>query len=57
MGDLNPPPASIENPDMAFVPLDVTSWDALSGLFQEAFDKHGRIDHVFANAGAFSLPM
>ncbi|GME48532.1 short-chain dehydrogenase reductase sdr protein [Neofusicoccum parvum] len=51
MGDLNPPPPKIENPDMTFVPLDVTSWEALSGLFEKAIELHGRIDHVFANAG------
>ncbi|EOD51813.1 putative short-chain dehydrogenase reductase sdr protein [Neofusicoccum parvum UCRNP2] len=51
MGDLNPPPPKIESPDMTFVPLDVTSWEALSGLFEKAIELHGRIDHVFANAG------
>ncbi|KAL1619284.1 hypothetical protein SLS56_010174 [Neofusicoccum ribis] len=50
MGDLNPPPPKIEGPDMTFVPLDVTSWEALSGLFEKAIELYGRIDHVFANA-------
>lgn len=51
MGDRNPPPPKVEHENMAFFTLDVTSWDALSGLFEKAVELHGRIDHVFANAG------
>lgn len=51
MGDRNPPPPKIEHENMAFFTLDVTSWHALSGLFEKAVELHGRIDHVFANAG------
>lgn len=51
MGDRNPPPPKVEHENMAFCTLDVTSWDALSGLFEKAVELHGRIDHVFANAG------
>lgn len=52
MGDLNPPPANItEHASFTYVPLNVTSWTALSDIFEKAFLQHGRIDHVFANAG------
>ncbi|KAL0261336.1 hypothetical protein SLS55_002766 [Diplodia seriata] len=52
IGDLNPPPPEVrEHASSTFVPLDVTSWAALSEIFEKAVEQHGRIDHVFANAG------
>ncbi|KAL1960610.1 hypothetical protein VTO42DRAFT_7189 [Malbranchea cinnamomea] len=49
VGDLNPTPLS--NPSLSFQRTDVTSWSDLSSLFKHAKQLHGRIDHVFANAG------
>ncbi|OJD30394.1 short-chain dehydrogenase reductase sdr protein [Diplodia corticola] len=52
IGDLNPAPPHVnEHANCTYVPLDVTSWAALSEIFEKAFELHGRIDHVFANAG------
>ncbi|KAF4468004.1 (-)-trans-carveol dehydrogenase [Fusarium albosuccineum] len=34
-----------------FVKTDVTKWEDLIMLFNEAKEAHGRVDHVFANAG------
>jgi NAD(P)-dependent dehydrogenase (short-subunit alcohol dehydrogenase family) len=34
-----------------FVPTNVTKWADLCTLFKKAKEAHGRIDHVFANAG------
>ena len=48
-GDINPPP--IEHERLAFVKTDVTQWAELRELFKHANKLHGRIDHVFANAG------
>lgn len=48
-GDLNPPPIQYNN--HTFIETNVTSWDDLSALFDLAKQKHGRIDHAFANAG------
>ncbi|KAK5133168.1 hypothetical protein LTR08_008104 [Meristemomyces frigidus] len=48
-GDLAPPP--LEHDNLAFVKTDVTHWADLKALFARAKDLHGRIDHVFANAG------
>ncbi len=51
-GDLNPsPPYVSSNNNFTFVPTDVTKWSDLTTLFKTAAVKHGRIDHVFANAG------
>lgn len=48
-GDLNSIP--IENERLTFKTTNVTTWKDLSDLFKLAKSKHGRIDHVFANAG------
>ncbi|KAM5527522.1 short-chain dehydrogenase [Fusarium oxysporum f. sp. phaseoli] len=34
-----------------FIKTDVTKWEELLSLFNKAKETHGRIDHVFANAG------
>ncbi|KAL1614866.1 hypothetical protein SLS54_009420 [Diplodia seriata] len=49
-GDLNemPLPASEQ---LSFQKTDTTSWADLLALFKKAKQQHGRIDHVFANAG------
>lgn len=48
-GDMNDSPVS--HPKHTFLKTDVTSWAQQKTLFQTAWGKHGRIDHVFANAG------
>ena len=47
-GDIQAPPAT---GDFLFVRTDVRKWVNLTELFKIAKDKHGRIDHVFVNAG------
>ncbi|EOD43767.1 putative short-chain dehydrogenase reductase sdr protein [Neofusicoccum parvum UCRNP2] len=53
VGDINPLPADvkIEGRNVTYLPLDVTSWDSQTSFFKKANELHGRIDHVFANAG------
>ncbi|KAK2054488.1 short chain dehydrogenase [Colletotrichum caudatum] len=48
--DINPPAERLER-SYSFVRTDVTVWADLVALFNEAKKTHGRIDHVFANAG------
>lgn len=36
---------------LTFVETEVGSWSALQNLFNKAVELHGRVDHVFANAG------
>lgn len=48
-GDRNPIP--IEHTKLSFSQIEVTSWTDLSALFKHAKEVHGRIDHVFSNAG------
>ena len=48
-GDMNPCP--IERPKLSFLKTDVTQWSELLALFKHAKQLHGRIDHVFSNAG------
>ncbi|KAL1635494.1 hypothetical protein SLS58_010190 [Diplodia intermedia] len=49
-GDINemPLPATEQ---LTFQKTDTTSWADLLALFKKAKQQHGRIDHVFANAG------
>jgi NAD(P)-dependent dehydrogenase (short-subunit alcohol dehydrogenase family) len=51
-GDLNPP-AQHSHPSHSYtyVKTDVTSWSDLRNLFKQTLKAHGRVDHVFANAG------
>lgn len=49
-GDINEPPVP-PTEHLSFQRTDVTSWKDLSALFKKAKALHGRIDHVFANAG------
>ena len=48
-GDLTPSP--IEHKNHTHVRTDVTDWANLKALFNTAKQLHGRVDHVFANAG------
>lgn len=52
-GDIQPPATneSSETPGFLYIQTNVTSWADLSKLFKKAKEQHGRIDHVFANAG------
>lgn len=55
--DLQPPPASVyphkheASGAFAFVRTDVVAWAELVALFDRTRQLHGRVDHVFANAG------
>lgn len=49
VGDLNPMP--ITHDALAFQQTNVGSWPDLQALFNKVIDLHGRVDHVFANAG------
>ncbi|KAH7018624.1 putative oxidoreductase,short chain dehydrogenase [Macrophomina phaseolina] len=51
VGDVNPLPTVEENSGIHFVSTDVTSWNSVTNLFEEAQKLHGKVDHVFANAG------
>ncbi|KAI0453918.1 short chain dehydrogenase [Xylaria acuta] len=35
----------------SFHPANITEWQGQVGLFKKAIELHGRVDHVFANAG------
>ncbi|EMC97077.1 hypothetical protein BAUCODRAFT_437377 [Baudoinia panamericana UAMH 10762] len=48
-GDLSPSP--VQHPRLSFHKTDVTAWHDLQALFAHAKQLHGRIHHVFANAG------
>lgn len=48
-GDINPVP--IEHDRLAFVSTNVIVWKDLSNIFKTTISQHGKIDHVFANAG------
>ena len=48
-GDVNPTPTAHHN--LSFVTTDTSSWKSLLALFKHAKGLHGRIDHVFSNAG------
>jgi NAD(P)-dependent dehydrogenase (short-subunit alcohol dehydrogenase family) len=41
----------IDNPALTFQRTDVTVWAEQIALFKKAREIHGRVDHVFANAG------
>lgn len=51
--DLLPPvePVVVGSPAFTFIKTDVTEWSDLLALFERAKEIHGRIDHVYANAG------
>lgn len=48
-GDINPVP--IEHERLTFVPTNVIFWKDLSNIFKITISQHGKVDHVFANAG------
>lgn len=43
--------ASSAQQQFTFQKTDVSKWDELLALFKKAMELHGRIDHVYANAG------
>ncbi|RYP48178.1 hypothetical protein DL768_005878 [Monosporascus sp. mg162] len=49
--DVQPPIEPVDSPRFTFVKTSVTVWAELVALFKETKALHGRIDHVFANAG------
>lgn len=52
LGDLNPPnPEFKEGDQVKYLEVNVTSWESLRNMFDEADKLFGGIDHVFANAG------
>ncbi|KAJ5749602.1 hypothetical protein N7533_006630 [Penicillium manginii] len=52
VGDLNAPDPELENAEkFKFLNVNVTDWENLRSMFDEANKLFGRIDHVFANAG------
>ncbi|KAF3386441.1 3-hydroxyacyl-CoA dehydrogenase type-2 [Penicillium rolfsii] len=52
IGDLNPPkPEFKETDSLHFLEVNVTSWESLRNMFDQADKLFGGIDHVFANAG------
>ncbi|KAK7911500.1 hypothetical protein PG985_013981 [Apiospora marii] len=61
-GDAQPPPApQVIYPSegsaafFTYVPTDISVWADLVRLFKRAMKIHGRVDHVFANAGVSTL--
>ncbi|KAI1344503.1 NAD(P)-binding protein [Xylariaceae sp. FL0016] len=50
-GDVQPPTEALDSNAFTHVKTDATSWKELVALFKKAKEVHGRIDHVFANAG------
>lgn len=50
--DIQPPAEPIDSSAaFTFHETDVTSWADLTALFKRTKELHGRVDHVFANAG------
>ncbi|KAI0864724.1 short chain dehydrogenase [Xylaria cubensis] len=51
--DLNEPAedAVSSSAQFSFHRANITKWQDLVGLFKKAIELHGRVDHVFANAG------
>ncbi|RYP21955.1 hypothetical protein DL767_009158 [Monosporascus sp. MG133] len=49
--DVQPPTEPVDSPQFTFVKTSVTIWAELVALFKKTKELHGRIDHVFANAG------
>ncbi|KAI0799328.1 short chain dehydrogenase [Xylaria sp. FL0064] len=46
-----PAEGTVSSGQYTFHRIDVTQWQDLVGLFKKAVELHGRVDHVFANAG------
>jgi NAD(P)-dependent dehydrogenase (short-subunit alcohol dehydrogenase family) len=52
IGDLNPPNPEFKDTDKVhYLEVNVTSWESLRNMFDQADKTFGGIDHVFANAG------
>ncbi|CAN8105334.1 unnamed protein product [Discula destructiva] len=50
-GDLSPTASAAPAGAYTFVQTDVSNWASLNALFRKTKELHGRVDHVFANAG------
>jgi NAD(P)-dependent dehydrogenase (short-subunit alcohol dehydrogenase family) len=48
VGDINECP---EKNGVTFQQTDTRDWNSQAALFKKAIEVHGKIDHVFANAG------
>jgi NAD(P)-dependent dehydrogenase (short-subunit alcohol dehydrogenase family) len=46
-----PPEDTIDSTQFTFCKADVSKWAELLGVFKKTVGLHGRIDHVYANAG------
>lgn len=52
LGDLNPPNPDFKDTEKVhYLEVNVTSWESLRNMFDQADKLFGGIDHVFANAG------
>lgn len=49
VGDISECPE--KNGSLTYHHLDTSSWESTVKFFKAAIEKHGKIDHVFANAG------
>lgn len=54
VGDVNECPE--KNDNLTYQHLDTSSWESTVRFFKKAVEKHGKVDHVFANAGPSILP-
>lgn len=52
VGDVNKCP--VESDSLTFQHVDVRDWESQSALFKKVVELYGRVDHVYANAGAYS---
>ena len=50
VGDQNPCPLDASS-ELTFQQVDVREWKSQLDLFKKAVEVHGKVDHVFANAG------
>ncbi|RWA12559.1 hypothetical protein EKO27_g2572 [Xylaria grammica] len=46
-----PPEGAVSSAQFTFHNANVAEWQDLLGLFKKAIELHGRVDHVFSNAG------
>lgn len=53
VGDVNECPEKSDH--VTFVKVDVRDWQQQLAMFKKAIEVHGKIDHVFANAGTSNI--